>query len=371
MRIVVTGATGNVGTSLVAAARRRPGRRRRRRGRPAPADVVPAEGGLGRGRRGGRRPRAHRRRCRRRGPPVVADPAGARPRVRCGPRTSSGTRRLADAVARTGVPALVAASSVGAYSPAAAGQVVDESWPTDGTPESTYSWQKALEERTLDVLAERRPACRVVRVRPALIFKRDSACHVRNLFVGHLVPLGLLPVEAVARAVAHLPLSFQVVHAHDVATAIHRCLLTEVRGAFNLAAPGVLGRAIAARPAARRGGQATRRCRLEGPAGAGRPRLAHARRVGAADVHRAGDVGARLGADAATPRRCCASCSVGCATTPRSRRRRSPSGASPPGRRPPRRSDPGQAGRGARHIAHSVGLPATASSSTTSNPWRS
>ena len=83
----------------------------------------------------------------------------------------------------------------------------------------------------------------MVRVRPALIFKRDSARHVRNLFVGHLVPLGLLPVEAVARAVAHLPLSFQVVHAHDVATAIHRCLLTEVRGAFNLAAPGVLGHA--------------------------------------------------------------------------------------------------------------------------------
>jgi UDP-glucose 4-epimerase len=138
-----------------------------------------------------------------------------------------GTRRLADAVARSGVPALVAASSVGAYSPAPPGHVVDESWPTDGTPESTYSWQKALEERTLDVLAERRPTCRVVRVRPALIFKRHSARHVRNLFVGHLVPLGLLPVEAIARAVAHLPLTFQVVHAHDVATAIHRCLLTE------------------------------------------------------------------------------------------------------------------------------------------------
>jgi hypothetical protein len=80
-------------------------------------------------------------------------------------------------------------------------------------------------------------------VRPALIFKRESARHVRNLFVGHLVPLGLLPVEATARAVAHLPLTFQVVHAQDVAAAIHRCLITEVRGAFNLAAPGVLGHA--------------------------------------------------------------------------------------------------------------------------------
>jgi nucleoside-diphosphate-sugar epimerase len=154
-----------------------------------------------------------------------------------------GTRRLADAVALAGVPVLVAASSVGAYSPASVGEVVDESWPTDGTPESAYSWQKALQERTLDLLAERHPACRVVRVRPALIFKRASARHVRNLFVGHLVPLGLLPVEAVARAIAHLPLTFQVVHAHDVASAIQRCLLTDARGAFNLAAPGVLGHA--------------------------------------------------------------------------------------------------------------------------------
>ena len=48
-----------------------------------------------------------------------------------------GTRRVVDAVARAHVPVLVAASSVGVYSPAAAGQMVDESWPTDGTPEST------------------------------------------------------------------------------------------------------------------------------------------------------------------------------------------------------------------------------------------
>ena len=60
-----------------------------------------------------------------------------------------GTRRVAHAVARTRVPALVAASSVGAYAPAAPGQEVDETWPTDGVPESAYSWQKALQERTI------------------------------------------------------------------------------------------------------------------------------------------------------------------------------------------------------------------------------
>ena len=242
MRIVVTGATGNVGASLVSVLGDDPGvdvvvgvARRRPTWFPPKVDWVTAD--------------------------VAVDDLDsivegadavvhlswliqpARDQRAMWATNVVGTRRLVDAVARAHVPVLVAASSVGAYSPAAVGQVVDESWPTDGTPESTYSWQKALEERILDVLAERRPACRVVRVRPALIFKRDSARHVRNLFIGRLVPLRLLPVEAVARAVARLPLTFQVVHAHDVATAIHRCLITEARGAYNLAAPGVLGHA--------------------------------------------------------------------------------------------------------------------------------
>src|SRR5215203_1377173 len=44
-----------------------------------------------------------------------------------------GTRRVFEAAAAAGVGALVYASSVGAYSPApASGERVDESWPTDG-----------------------------------------------------------------------------------------------------------------------------------------------------------------------------------------------------------------------------------------------
>lgn len=153
-----------------------------------------------------------------------------------------GTRRVVEAVARTGVRSLVVASSVGAYSPALTGEVVDESWPTDGIPESTYSWQKALIERTLDALEAQHPSCRVVRIRSALIFKRESARHVRNLFIGHLLPQRLIPVEATMKAIERLPIPFQVVHADDVADAIRRSVLTDVAGAFNLAAPGVLGR---------------------------------------------------------------------------------------------------------------------------------
>ena len=62
-------------------------------------------------------------------------------------------------------------------------------------PESASSWQKSHEERILDVLAERHPACRVVRLRPALIFKRSAAREIRNLFIGPLAPIRLLPVD--------------------------------------------------------------------------------------------------------------------------------------------------------------------------------
>jgi nucleoside-diphosphate-sugar epimerase len=152
-----------------------------------------------------------------------------------------GTRRVAEAVALARVPTLIAASSIGAYSPAPPGHVVDETWPTDGVPESAYSRQKAHEERTLDVLAERHPTGRVVRIRPALIFKREAAREIRNLFIGHLAPLRLLPVERVAAMLERSPIPFQCVHSDDVAAAIHRCLVTDVAGAFNLAAPGVIG----------------------------------------------------------------------------------------------------------------------------------
>lgn len=71
-----------------------------------------------------------------------------------------GTRRVIDAVSRTGVPGLIGASSVGARSPAPAGTIADESWPTDGIPDSTYSWQGALTQRVLDA---RHRTCPVVR----------------------------------------------------------------------------------------------------------------------------------------------------------------------------------------------------------------
>ena len=50
-----------------------------------------------------------------------------------------GNARIFDAVARAGVPALAYASSVGAYSPGPKDRRVDESWPTEGIESSISS----------------------------------------------------------------------------------------------------------------------------------------------------------------------------------------------------------------------------------------
>src|ERR671913_203402 len=47
-----------------------------------------------------------------------------------------GSTRVARAVREAGAPALLYASSVGAYSPGPKDRRVDESWPTEGTPTS-------------------------------------------------------------------------------------------------------------------------------------------------------------------------------------------------------------------------------------------
>ncbi len=65
-----------------------------------------------------------------------------------------GAIRVFNAVAEAKVPALVYASSVGAYSP---GGLVDETWPTHGWPGAPYGREKAYLERVLDALRARPP----------------------------------------------------------------------------------------------------------------------------------------------------------------------------------------------------------------------
>jgi nucleoside-diphosphate-sugar epimerase len=152
-----------------------------------------------------------------------------------------GSRAVFDAAASSGVPHLVYASSVGAYGPGPKDHAVDETWPTTGVPGSLYSQHKAQTERYLDQVEVNVPHLTVTRLRPGLIFARESASEITRYFLGRLVPTS--PIRRVRLPV--LPMSrtlrFQVVHADDVALGYDQALRTRAPGAFNLAAEPVLG----------------------------------------------------------------------------------------------------------------------------------
>jgi len=253
MRIVVTGATGNVGTSVVGAlasdarvseivglARRRP-QLQSPRTTWVQADVLTAP--LGRLFEGA---------------DAVIHLAWLIQPSRDGAQLEAvnvgGSRRVFEAAAAAGVGALVHASSVGAYSAGPVDRAVDESWPTGGTPSSFYARHKAAAERLLDGVEAAHPELRVVRLRPALIFKRQAASGIRRLFAGPLLPsplvrpglLPLLPLPAGLRV--------QGVHSADVGEAYRLAAMDErARGAYNVAAEpvldaGSLARALGARP---------------------------------------------------------------------------------------------------------------------------
>ncbi|RHA44059.1 NAD-dependent epimerase/dehydratase family protein [Cellulomonas rhizosphaerae] len=151
-----------------------------------------------------------------------------------------GTRRVVEAVARASVPHLVVASSVGAYSPAPDDVPRSEGWATHGVPSSSYSADKAAVERVLDEAEVAHPRLVIARVRPALIFQRRAGSEVARLFLGPLVPRFALG--------GHLPvlpwptgLRLQAVHGDDVAAAYREVVVRQAKGAFNVAAPEVLG----------------------------------------------------------------------------------------------------------------------------------
>jgi nucleoside-diphosphate-sugar epimerase len=151
-----------------------------------------------------------------------------------------GSVRLFEAVADAGVPVLVHASSVGAYSPGP-GRTVDESWPTHSMPTAAYGREKAYVERVLDGFEARHPDIRVVRLRPGFIFKRAAATSQRRIFLGPFVPgslarPGLLPLLPLPPE-----LRFQALHTEDAAEAYRLAVLSDVRGAFNVASDPVLG----------------------------------------------------------------------------------------------------------------------------------
>lgn len=171
-----------------------------------------------------------------------------------------GSRRVFDAAVRAGVAAIVHASSVGTYALGPKDREVDESWPPTGIVSSFYSRHKAVVERQLDGLEREHPEVRVVRLRPGLIFQRAAATEIRRLFIGPLLPGSIVRPGTIPFLPEHPRLRFQAVHADDVADAYRRAALDDdVRGPFNLAAePTLDGPRIAqlldARPVPVRGG---------------------------------------------------------------------------------------------------------------------
>lgn len=251
MRIVVTGATGNVGTSVVAALARDPqvteivGLARRAatlsepRTRCVEADVLTADlDSLFAG-----------------ADAVVhlawlIQPARDRSLTRT--VNVDGSRRVFEAAARARA-AIVYASSVGAYSPGPKDRAVDETWPTGGIASSFYSTDKAEVERVLDAVERANPSLRSARLRPGLIFQRGAASEIRRLFAGPLLPNPLLHPRLIPVVPALERLRFQALHSDDVAEAYRLAAVGDARGAFNVAAdpvldPEQLGRALGARP---------------------------------------------------------------------------------------------------------------------------
>ncbi len=151
-----------------------------------------------------------------------------------------GSRRVFAAVAEAGVPALVYASSVGTYAPHLGREPVAESWPATGIASSFYSRHKADVERMLDVFELEHPEIRLVRLRPALIFKAAAATEIRRLFIGPLLPSPLVRPDWIPVFPYPRGLRTQVVHSADVGEAYRLAATRAVSGAFNIAAEPVL-----------------------------------------------------------------------------------------------------------------------------------
>lgn len=154
-----------------------------------------------------------------------------------------GTQRLMAAAHAAGASAFVVASSIGAYSPAPAdGHPVGEDHPTDALPTAAYGRQKSYVERLCDVYEASHPDLRVVRIRSAFVFQHAAAPAQRRIFAGPLLPGRLVGRRRAPVLPYPAGLRMQTVHADDLATAYVAAVLRPARGAFNIAAEPVLDR---------------------------------------------------------------------------------------------------------------------------------
>jgi UDP-glucose 4-epimerase len=153
-----------------------------------------------------------------------------------------GTAAVLQAAHASGVGLLVHMSSVGTYSAGSYGKRVDESWPTTGIESSPYSRDKSAAEALLDEYEQRlgSAAISVARMRPGFIVQQAAASGLMRYGLPEYVPMQLVPLLPL------LPLDrrlcIPLVHADDVAEAISQVINRGAAGPFNLAAEPPLGR---------------------------------------------------------------------------------------------------------------------------------
>lgn len=158
-----------------------------------------------------------------------------------------GSEAVLRAVRQARVGQLVHLSSAAVYSPAPAGRPVPESWPRRGIPGSPYSEDKVAVEDRLDEAEAAAPDLRVVRVRPPAVLQTSAAREFTGMTLGRFAVLAQLMRARLP--VLPLPSSAftQVVAADDVADLIGRAVLRGASGAYHVADDPILTPADLAR----------------------------------------------------------------------------------------------------------------------------
>ncbi|MCA2319565.1 NAD-dependent epimerase/dehydratase family protein [Mycobacterium intracellulare] len=153
----------------------------------------------------------------------------------------NGSAAVLSAAHNAKVPHLLHMSSVGTYAAGRYGQKVDETFSTAGIPSSAYSRAKSAVEHMLDGYEGHNPdGVGITRMRPGFILQRDAALGLRRYTLPAYVDprwvrwLPLLPLDR--------SLSVSVVHADDVADACVKAIERRALGPFNLAAEPPVGR---------------------------------------------------------------------------------------------------------------------------------